>query len=71
MTTAALYVRVSTRQQAEEGFSLEDQQRVLTELANDRGWDFRLYVDAGSSSAPLSAAGDRPYVILPSPHPIK
>ena len=36
-TTTALYLRVSTRQQAEEGFSLEDQQRTLTALANDRG----------------------------------
>ncbi|NQV06930.1 recombinase family protein [bacterium] len=48
-TNAALYIRVSTRQQAEEGFSLEDQQRVLTELAQDRGWSFRLYIDAGIS----------------------
>jgi len=49
MTTAALYVRVSTRHQAEEGFSLEEQQRVLTDLATQRGWQFRLYVDAGLS----------------------
>jgi DNA invertase Pin-like site-specific DNA recombinase len=49
MTTAALYVRVSTRQQADEGFSLEEQQRVLTDLATERGWNFRLYIDAGLS----------------------
>jgi DNA invertase Pin-like site-specific DNA recombinase len=53
MTTAALYIRVSTRQQAEEGFSLAEQQAVLTTLANDRGWDFRLYVDAGLSGERL------------------
>ena len=50
---AALYLRVSTRQQAEEGFSLEDQQRTLTALANERGWPYRLYVDAGLSGEHL------------------
>lgn len=48
-TRAGLYLRVSTRQQAHEGFSLEEQERVLTALARDRGWDFELYVDAGLS----------------------
>jgi len=46
---AALYLRVSTRHQAEEGFSLEEQERVLTDLANRRGWSFRLYIDPGRS----------------------
>jgi DNA invertase Pin-like site-specific DNA recombinase len=54
MTTAALYVRVSTRHQAEEGFSLEEQQRVLTDLADDRDWDFRLYIDAGLSGEKIN-----------------
>jgi len=49
MTIAALYVRVSTRHQAEEGFSLDDQREALTALATERGWSFRLYVDAGIS----------------------
>ena len=49
MTTAALYVRVSTRHQAEEGFSLDEQREALTALATERGWSFRLYVDAGIS----------------------
>ncbi|MEE9177227.1 MAG: recombinase family protein, partial [Acidimicrobiia bacterium] len=49
MTTAALYIRVSTRHQAEEGFSLAEQERTLTHLAEQRGWDFRLFVDAGLS----------------------
>ncbi len=53
MTSAALYLRVSTRQQAEEGFSVEDQQRTLTSLANERGWPYRLYVDAGLSGEHL------------------
>ena len=47
--TAALYIRVSTRHQAEEGFSLADQRDALTALAQERGWSFRLYVDAGVS----------------------
>lgn len=49
MTTAALYIRVSTRHQAEEGFSLDEQERTLTALANERGWSFQLYVDSGLS----------------------
>jgi len=49
LTTAALYLRVSTRHQADEGFSLEEQQRVLTDLAARRGWEFRLYIDPGRS----------------------
>jgi site-specific DNA recombinase len=49
MTTAALYLRVSTRDQAEEGFSLDEQRQALTALATGPGWSFRLYVDAGIS----------------------
>jgi site-specific DNA recombinase len=49
MTSAALYVRVSTRHQADDGFSLEEQREALTALATERGWSFRLYVDAGIS----------------------
>ena len=49
MTTAAVYLRVSTRHQAEDGFSLEDQRGTLTALAATRGWDHTVYEDAGLS----------------------
>jgi len=49
MTSAALYLRVSTRHQADDGFSLDEQREALTALATERGWSFRLYVDAGIS----------------------
>ena len=49
MTTAALYVRVSTRHQAEDGFSVDEHRKALTALASERGWSFRLYVDVGIS----------------------
>jgi site-specific DNA recombinase len=49
MTTAAIYLRVSTRHQAEDGFSLDDQRTNLTTLAAARGWDTTIYEDAGLS----------------------
>lgn len=51
--TWGIYVRVSTRHQAEEGFSLQDQRDRLTEFAKDRGWSFRVFDDAGESGESL------------------
>lgn len=48
MTRAAGYVRVSTEEQARDGLSVEEQQRLITEEAGD---DVRLFVDAGLSGA--------------------
>ncbi len=50
---AAIYVRVSTRHQAEEGFSLEDQRDKLVAYANQRGWTFELFEDPGVSGEKL------------------
>ncbi len=50
---AAIYVRVSTRHQAEEGFSLEDQRDKLMAYANQRGWSVELFEDAGVSGEKL------------------
>lgn len=49
MTTAAIYLRVSTRHQAEDGFSLDDQRATLPDLAANRGWAHTIYQDAGLS----------------------
>ncbi|MBW2257341.1 MAG: recombinase family protein, partial [Deltaproteobacteria bacterium] len=48
---------VSTRHQAEEGFSLDDQRTTLTNLATSRGWTHTVYEDAGISGETLD---DRP-----------
>lgn len=47
---AAIYIRVSTRKQAEEGYSLEAQRRTLTEWAKQRGYESAYYEDAGISA---------------------
>jgi len=51
-TCTALYVRVSTQTQAEEGYSLEAQQERLTAYCTAQGWPVapeHIYVDAGIS----------------------
>ncbi|MEK4848169.1 recombinase family protein [Bacillus sp. FSL W8-0183] len=47
---AALYVRVSTTEQAEEGYSIEEQIRVLKEMCDREGYEvFKIYDDRGIS----------------------
>lgn len=51
-TCTALYVRVSTQSQAEEGFSLEAQQERLQAHCTAQGWHVcpeHIYIDAGVS----------------------
>ncbi len=49
---AALYVRVSTDAQREEGYSIEAQQEMLTAYCISRGIkDYRLYIDGGFSGS--------------------
>lgn len=48
----ALYIRVSTQKQAEEGFSLDAQRQRLTAMCTANGWrlcDDQVYTDAGES----------------------
>ena len=55
----ALYVRVSTQLQADEGYSLEDQQERLEAYCKAQGWNVcpgHIYVDAGVSGKSV----DRP-----------
>lgn len=53
----ALYVRVSTEDQAEHGYSIGEQKERLTEYCHDKGWmDLKIYDDAGYSGGTM----DRP-----------
>jgi site-specific DNA recombinase len=48
---AALYARVSTEDQAEEGYSIDAQLGAMRACAADKGWDVaKEYVDAGYSA---------------------
>jgi len=46
----AIYCRVSTELQEEEGNSLETQERLLTELARQRGWEYEVFREVGSGT---------------------
>jgi len=51
---AAIYVRVSTQDQAQHGFSLDAQQEALINYAKAIGYDlFRIYRDEGKSAKDL------------------
>jgi site-specific DNA recombinase len=46
----AIYARVSTQRQADHGYSIEDQQRRLEQVAERKGWQVvATFVDAGRS----------------------
>ena len=51
---AAIYIRVSTFMQVEEGYSLEEQRSLLLQYAREKGYDvFDIYCDAGISGKNL------------------
>ena len=57
MRSVAIYVRVSTTEQAREGYSIDEQIDILKKFAADRNWRVpKIYKDAGFSGAKL----DRP-----------
>lgn len=52
-----IYIRVSTREQAEEGYSIGEQQERLIKYAEAMGWTVvKVYIDPGQSGATM----DRP-----------
>ncbi|MNH86359.1 DNA-invertase hin [compost metagenome] len=54
---AALYVRVSTDEQAEHGFSLDAQKERLIAFCKSQGWeDYKIYIDDGFTGTKM----DRP-----------
>ena len=51
----ALYIRVSTEAQAEEGYSIQAQIERLEAYCKAMGWDdFELYIDGGFSGSNLN-----------------
>lgn len=57
MIRVAIYVRVSTQEQAKEGYSIAEQTERLSLFAKAQDWNiYRIYTDAGCSGASL----DRP-----------
>ena len=59
-TRAALYIRVSTERQVQEGYSISAQKTNLTKFANDQGWSIcGVYADKGISAKNIE---DRPNV---------
>jgi site-specific DNA recombinase len=57
MQRVAIYVRVSTEEQAKEGFSISAQRQRLMSYAESMGWDiYDIYIDEGYSGA----KADRP-----------
>ncbi|WP_440697284.1 recombinase family protein [Bacillus subtilis] len=52
----AIYARVSTTEQAEEGYSIDEQTRILNEWCNDNGYIVhKEYVDRGISGKSIAA----------------
>lgn len=55
MITAALYVRVSTTEQAEHGYSISEQTERLRNYCKAMGWTvYKVYTDPGYSGASLN-----------------
>ncbi len=60
MIVVATYIRVSTLGQAENGYSLEDQQQRVVAFIERQGWilpDHLRFQDGGISGASLTAPG--------------
>lgn len=58
VVTVDLYGRVSTIEQAEEGYSLQEQERMLRAFAEAHGWRVNAcYIDPGFSGAKLDRPG--------------
>jgi site-specific DNA recombinase len=55
MVRAAIYIRVSTEEQAEEGYSLEAQQERLLAYCEAQGWDVAgIYADKGHTGRKIT-----------------
>ena len=54
----AIYVRVSTLEQAEEGYSIEEQIDKLSKYCEVKNWDiFKIYKDGGFSGSTTDRPG--------------
>lgn len=54
----ALYLRVSTQEQAKEGYSIGEQEKRLTKYAEAMGWEiYKIYIDPGFSGGDTDRPG--------------
>ena len=52
---AGIYIRVSTEDQAREGFSLGEQEEKLKQLCDYKGYEvYKVYCDAGISAKDMN-----------------
>jgi len=59
MTSVAIYIRVSTEEQADEGYSLEAQEERLRAYCEAQGWDVAdLYADRGHTGRKISTRSE-------------
>ena len=59
MVRAAIYIRVSTEEQAEEGYSLEAQEDRLVAYCEAQGWDVTdVYADKGHTGRKITPRGE-------------
>ena len=55
---AAIYIRVSTEEQANEGYSIDAQKEKLTALCKSQDWQvYEIYADEGFSAKDLNRPG--------------
>lgn len=58
MKTVGIYVRVSTTEQAEEGYSIEQQKDKLSKFCEIKDWNVKdIYVDAGFTGSNIKRPG--------------
>lgn len=63
-TIVAIYIRVSTQEQASEGYSIEEQKERLTKYAEAQDWSvYRVYSDPGFSGGSLERPGLRSLIL--------
>ena len=51
ITRVAIYTRVSTQEQVDNGRSMEAQEKACIQIAERNGWSYEVYPDAGKSAA--------------------
>lgn len=54
-TVVAIYIRVSTQEQADEGYSIEEQKKRLLSFCDAKNWTiYKIYIDPGYSGSNLN-----------------
>ncbi len=53
--TTAIYIRVSTKDQADKGFSLDAQEKIGRDLCDRNGWTCEMFVESGGTPPPIAS----------------